>query len=324
MKKNKIIQSVKVLILGLIFSFGANYVFAAPIILNPIPPQNNVTGPINVGTSTQIKNGDLSVNGFLVTLNAAFLGNVGIGTADPISTLHVSGNALFKTSPNSSNTSAAEIRGGDGYSTATDPDYTFNDDNSTGMFHPADHTLAFSASGGTGIKIDPDANVFFGGNTSPVGFTNSGMLTYNIYKKAGDLKYVNSGYGSFVKMNNGSLEFAIAPNGSAGSTAGAIKKFGISSTGIMSPTLAHVGGSNLCSDASGNIITCAGSWQFGGTYTVYSVTFPGHNAGDCDIGNPLNGGSCACPSGFSSYTMAQYTKYVTGNYIPFTLKGCYK
>lgn len=313
---------MKVLVLALVLSLGINYAFSAPI-GGGTPPLSNVDGPLNVGTSIQVKNGDLSVNGFLATLNAAFLGNVGIGTANPISALHVSGNALFKTSPNSSNTSAAEIKGGDGYSTATDPDYTFNDDNSTGMFHPADHTLAFSASGGIGIKIDPNANVFFGDNTSPVGFTNSGMLTYNI-KKAGDLKYVNSGYGSLIRMNNGSLEFDVAPNGSAGSTAGVIKKFGISSTGIMSPTLAHVGGSNLCSDASGNIITCAGSWQFGGTYTIYTVAIPGHNAGACDIGNPLNSSSCACPAGFTSYTMAQYTKYDSGNYIPFTLKGCYK
>jgi len=66
MKKNKLLQSVKVIVLGLILGFGISSVFSA----------GSLVKPINVGTSPQVKNSKLSVNSFLAANNASLYGNV--------------------------------------------------------------------------------------------------------------------------------------------------------------------------------------------------------------------------------------------------------
>lgn len=279
MKKN-VLQIIKVIVLGLILSLGVSYAFAQP--------SNNVPGPLNVGTSTQIKNGDLSVNGFLATLNSAFLGKVGIGISIPKDTLHVAGNIV-----------------------------------------------------------------------QSIG----GFLMSNIYSSGG-LKYIGNGYGSIIRLNNGSgnLEFAIAPNNTSGAGAAAspMTKAVITSTGkvgigMVAPqatldvlgdvkatgavvgTLKVTGGTPsvgkvLTSDAVG-----VASWgairQFGGTYTRWTVS-----PYTCLDSNPLAGNTCSCPSGFTEYQMATYT-YINGQQavmvdghsgaiitgsVNLTMKGCYK
>ena len=78
MKKNELLQSVKVIILGLVLSLGVSYIFAG-IGGNTeklLPPKNNVPGPINEGISNQIKDGGLSVNGFGARGNALFANSV--------------------------------------------------------------------------------------------------------------------------------------------------------------------------------------------------------------------------------------------------------
>jgi len=82
MKKNKLLQSVKVIVLGLIISFGITSVFSAGIETGKtgsVPPSNNVPGPINTGTLDQIKDGGLSVNAFLVAGDSFFNGLVTLG-----------------------------------------------------------------------------------------------------------------------------------------------------------------------------------------------------------------------------------------------------
>ena len=74
MKKNKLLQSVKIIILGLVLSLGVGYIFAG-IGGNTeelLPPKNNVPGPINEGISNQIKDGGLSVNAFTARGNSLF------------------------------------------------------------------------------------------------------------------------------------------------------------------------------------------------------------------------------------------------------------
>jgi len=98
MKKN-VLQSIKVIVLGLILSLGISYVFAATI------------NPLNVGSSAQSKAGSLAVGtsaaitpgfkleavGFLqstglnVNGRAVISGKVGIGTIAPASKLSVNG-----------------------------------------------------------------------------------------------------------------------------------------------------------------------------------------------------------------------------------------
>ncbi|MFA6524197.1 MAG: hypothetical protein WC264_02395 [Candidatus Paceibacterota bacterium] len=79
MKKNELLQSVKVIILGLVLSVGIAFVFSAGIGTGSVPPSNNVPGPINTGTLDQIKNGGLSVNAFLVAGDSFFNGLVTLG-----------------------------------------------------------------------------------------------------------------------------------------------------------------------------------------------------------------------------------------------------
>ncbi len=74
-------------------------------------------------------------------------GSVSIGnTASPFTNLQVFGNSLFS-STTGTPTSAAYIRGLNVYSTATTPDYTWYNNDQTGIYHPASNTIGFSAGG---------------------------------------------------------------------------------------------------------------------------------------------------------------------------------
>jgi hypothetical protein len=80
-------------------------------------------------------------------------GTVGIGTISPSAKFHVIGNSVF--TQNLQNiTSAAYIRGSNTYSTATTPDFTWYDNDQTGIFHPANNVIAFSSSGTEKMRID--------------------------------------------------------------------------------------------------------------------------------------------------------------------------
>ena len=74
MDKKNVLQSVKVIILGLILSFGIASVFGQikPIQTKLLPPSNNVSGPLNEGPSDQVKDGGLAVNAFIARGNALF------------------------------------------------------------------------------------------------------------------------------------------------------------------------------------------------------------------------------------------------------------
>jgi len=93
MYMKNIIQSLKVIVLGLVLAVGLSYAFAwtAP---TASPPGGNVSAPVNVGDNTQYKLGNLVLNDAGGFVNGLIVraGNVGIGTVSPTEKLEVAGN----------------------------------------------------------------------------------------------------------------------------------------------------------------------------------------------------------------------------------------
>lgn len=86
-----ITQSLKIITLTIVLSFGLPYAYAwvAP---TATPPGSNASAPINVSTTAQYKGGAFGVGGLLRGYgNAIFDGSVGIGTTTPWALLHVTG-----------------------------------------------------------------------------------------------------------------------------------------------------------------------------------------------------------------------------------------
>ncbi|MBI5134606.1 MAG: tail fiber domain-containing protein [Candidatus Taylorbacteria bacterium] len=67
-------------IASLALPFSASAQWSAP---TQSPPNGNVSAPINTGTGTQAKNGNLSVNAFSAVLNSYFSQNLGVGNSNP-------------------------------------------------------------------------------------------------------------------------------------------------------------------------------------------------------------------------------------------------
>ena len=92
----------------------------------------------------------------------------GVGAANPLTSFHVVGNSIF-TKNNAVPTSAAYIKGSTTYTSATDPDYTWYGNASTGMFHPNLNIIGFSTTGVERMRIDASGNVAIG-TTDPKGY----------------------------------------------------------------------------------------------------------------------------------------------------------
>ena len=125
--------------------FVANLVFAQTT--NYVP---KYTGTSTFGNSVIYQNSN---------------GNVGIGTTNPVAKFQVIGNSTFSESTNSI-TSSALIRGMNSYSTAITPDYTWYNNDQTGMFHPASSTIGFSTEGIERMRIKSNGRIGIG-TTNP-------------------------------------------------------------------------------------------------------------------------------------------------------------
>lgn len=91
-------------------------------------------------------------------------GNVGVGnlTAAPLTLLHVSGGMGLFTTNSGTITSAPVIRGTNSYSSATIPDFSWYNNDQTGMYHPASNNIGFSTGGVERLRIDQSGNIGLG------------------------------------------------------------------------------------------------------------------------------------------------------------------
>lgn len=219
-----IIQSLKIITLGLILAFGISYAFAwtAP---TQAPPNGNVSAPMNTSSGAQYKVGDLGVGGVFEVANGANFavlgGNVGIGTVSPAGIFHVKGAA-----PNTFIEST----------TINGPDLFFT---GSGTFDGSEYLLYSSGSGNTvgagkfvihdetaglaRLIINSIGNVGIGEtNPSSKLHINSGDVTIDVNSFAGTgsqkilFKEDPVGYGGLVKYdatNNFLRVGSVSPSG---------------------------------------------------------------------------------------------------------------
>lgn len=90
-------------------------------------------------------------------------GNVGIGTQSPLATFHSVGQfAVF--SSTTTPTFSAAIRGNNGNSAANQPDFTWYNNDQTGIYHPATDVIGFTNAGSQTMRIDANGKVVIGGS----------------------------------------------------------------------------------------------------------------------------------------------------------------
>ena len=149
-------QSIKVLVLGLILSLGVSFVLAQSATPSAA---NNIAGPLNVGPSNQSKVGGLDITGDGTTSSGNLRQMSSTSVFSAAGPAQFTGYAFFNSDGNdytceSNHYSAAYIRSSNTWSDSTHPDYTFWCNDQNGMYHPSSDTVGFSAAGNEKIKID--------------------------------------------------------------------------------------------------------------------------------------------------------------------------
>ncbi len=132
-------------------------------------------------------------------------GNVGVKILTPIVPLHVKGDALFTTFLGGMPSSAAYIKANAGFSAANTPDYTWANDNATGIFHSATGKFAFTSQGWEMARI--------GSNTAPYQFYVLGNGFINNTWTSSDRRYkrnimpLESSLKTILKLRGVSYEY---------------------------------------------------------------------------------------------------------------------
>jgi hypothetical protein len=105
-------------------------------------------------------------------------GNIGIGNTLPSQKLSITGSIIASSSTNPVSLSCALIQGFAGFSGPLNPDYTWNGDTRTGLFHPAVGEVGLAGTGVEAMRINSAGNVGIG-NPAPlqkVHLTNGNFL----------------------------------------------------------------------------------------------------------------------------------------------------
>lgn len=102
--KKDLLQSLKIIVLGLVFSFGTSYLFAAWINPPANPPSSNIDAPINASAGEQSKGiGDkvtgslLNINGVLSSNSLAVFGPATVSGSLKVNSLADAGSFTFST-----------------------------------------------------------------------------------------------------------------------------------------------------------------------------------------------------------------------------------
>ena len=93
MNMKYLVSSLKVIILGIVLASGVSYIFAWTVPTST-PPDGDVSAPINVGSNTQTKSGNiilsqLFADGITVFGASTFNGNLTIGSTSAVATVKI-------------------------------------------------------------------------------------------------------------------------------------------------------------------------------------------------------------------------------------------
>src|SRR6185437_182140 len=116
-------------------------------------------------------------------------GSVSIGSVLPTYSgvsLQSFGNTLFSTATGSSN-SAAYILASNGFSSTTTPDYTWWDDNQTGIYHPSTSYIGFTVNGSEVMKV---VGASYGNDQIVANLYSSSNSAWDIWNGSGFAFYI--------------------------------------------------------------------------------------------------------------------------------------
>jgi hypothetical protein len=133
-------------------------------------------------------------------------GFVGLGTVLPNAKLQVSGSALITSTTAGSPASAAYIRGNSANSSQTTPEYTWWNNDQTGLFHPAADIIGFTTGGTEKMRIQSNGYVGIG--------TNAPTAMLQLHNGALKLTGLVAGFGGPQIIWGGTP--SVAPNGQWG------------------------------------------------------------------------------------------------------------